>query len=84
MFIGKPHLPRLNFDGNSGSPRILFKATHEIDIMYVVSIAETPRARTCWKATAEPRVINDSKRTKNTVTYEELSGTPNRGETCDL
>jgi hypothetical protein len=45
--MGKPHLPRLNLDGSSGSPRTLFNATHDIDIMYVVNIADTPRARTC-------------------------------------
>ena len=82
MLIGSPHLPKLNFDGSSGSPRIRFNATHEIEIMYVVNMAETPRARTCWKATADPKVIKDSKSTKMIVTYDDLSGTPNLGETC--
>lgn len=81
MLMGKPHLPKLNLDGSSGSPRILFNAIHDIEIIYVVNIAETPRARTCWKATAEPRVINDSRSTNMIVTYDELSGTPNLGDT---
>jgi hypothetical protein len=81
MLQSNPNLPRLNFDGNSGSRRILLSATQEIEIMYVVNIAETPRARTCWKATAEPKVINDNKSTNIIVTYTELSGTPHFGET---
>lgn len=81
MFMGNPNLPRLNFDGNSGSPRILFNITQPIDIKYDVYIAAAPREMTCIKATLEPRLINDSKRTNVIVTYTELSGTPSVGDT---
>lgn len=80
MLHGSPNLPKLNLDGKSGSPRILFRATQEMEIMYVVNIAETPRARTCWKATAEPKVIKDNSSTNMIVTYTELRGTPHLGE----
>lgn len=33
MLMGNPNFPRLNFDGNNGSPRILFSATQEIEMM---------------------------------------------------
>lgn len=68
MLIGKPNLPRLNFDGRSGSPRILFNATQPIDIRYDVSIAAAPRDMTCMKATLEPRLISESNSTKSIVT----------------
>jgi hypothetical protein len=46
MLMANPHLPKLNFDGNSGSPRILLRATQKIEIMYVVNMAETPSEST--------------------------------------
>jgi outer membrane PBP1 activator LpoA protein len=81
MLMGNPNLPRLNFDGSSGSPRILFNITQPIDIRYDVYIAAAPREMTCIKATLEPRLINDSRRTNMIVTYTELSGTPSVGDT---
>ena len=81
MLIGSPNLPRLNLEGNSGSPRILFNATQPIDLMYEVNIAAAPREMTCMKATLEPRLINDNSSTKRIVIYTELSGTPRVGET---
>lgn len=81
MLIGSPNRPRLNFDGNNGSPRILFNATQLIEIRYDVYIAATPREITCMNATLDPRLIKDNNRTKIIVTYMELRGTPSVGDT---
>lgn len=84
MLIASPNLPRLNLDGNSGSPRILFSATQLIEIKYDVYMAATPREMTCMNATLEPRLIRDSNRTKVMVTYTEWRGTPSLGDTCHV
>lgn len=84
MLMGSPNRPRLNLEGSKGSPRILFNATHPIEIRYDVYIAATPREMTCMKATLEPRLINESSNTNVMVTYTELTGTPDVGETLHL
>lgn len=84
MLTSKPHLAKLNFEGNNGSPRTLFRATKNIEIAYVVSIAETPRERICVKATVEPRLISDMIKTNVIVTYTALSGNPHLGEIWDV
>lgn len=47
MLMVSPHLPKSNLDGSSGSPRILLRVMHEMEMRYDVNIDATPSEMTC-------------------------------------
>jgi hypothetical protein len=61
MLIGRPARPSLNFEGRSGSPRILLSVMQAMDTMYDARIAAVESDAMFMRATEEPRLISDSR-----------------------
>lgn len=59
MLTSRPARPSLNFEGRSGSPRMRFRAMHDIDTIYDARIAAVDNDAIFIRATEEPRLISE-------------------------
>lgn len=81
MLIGRPARPRLNFDSNKGSPRILFNVIHDMDTMYEAIMAPVDKEAMFMSATDDPRLIKERRHDTPNARQIALMGTFHFGGT---
>lgn len=81
ILTGRPARPRLNFDGSSGSPRILFNAMHDMDTMYDAIMAPVESEAMFMRATDDPRLIRERRHDTPNARQIALMGTFHFGGT---
>jgi hypothetical protein len=77
----RPHLPRLNFEGRSGSPRIRLSIMQEITTIYDETRPSWPRDVITLNAIEDPIIIRDRSVVNRRVTRTALTGTSIPGRT---
>jgi len=81
QLIKRPHLPKLNREGRSGSPRIRLSNMQEITTIYDETRPSWPRDVITLNAIEDPIIIKDRSVVNKSVTMTALAGTSIPGRT---